>query len=259
MEAKKIVKFLKENFNIGSKYDIAFIMGSGLSGGVPDFSDEIIVDYEQTPMPKSKVEGFKGQFIFGKLNGKNVVKLTRYHYYETGERSLVNLPFEILSLLGVETVVMATSTGAVNKKLKAGDLLLIKDHINLAGNNPLINSEKIEFIDLSNAYDKSLRDSVLSIAKKNKIKLKEGIHMQVSGPSYETKAEVYMARKLGADTISMSTAFDTICARKHNIKVLSFAFVSNASGETDLKHEDVLKNAQQNSKKIKTLLNNLFS
>src|SRR5690554_483873 len=109
ISASEIVKELKEKHKIKNSYEIAFIMGSGLDGAVPEFENKIEVDYTQTKMPKSKVEGFKGGFVFGKINDMDVMKITRYHYYETGDVKLVMLPFEILNLLGVKTIIMATA------------------------------------------------------------------------------------------------------------------------------------------------------
>ncbi len=257
MNAKQIVEFLKANYKIQDKFDIAFIMGSGLDDAVPNFEEEIVVDYKDTPLPKSKVPGFKGFFKFGKINNKLCIKLTRYHYYESGDISLVRLPYEILKELNVNIVIMATSCISINKKYKTGDLLLIKDHINLTGYNPLIAVEPLDFIDMNNAYDNNLRNLAKISGMNNKIKLKEVVHLQLSGPTYETPAEIKMAKKLGADTISMSTAFDTICARKMKIKVLAFAFVSNMIGE-NVSHDDVLKMAQLNSKNLNNIISQMI-
>lgn len=254
MNAKQIVEILKANYKIENEYDIAFIMGSGLDDAVPNFDDELIVDYKNTPMPNSKVQGFTGAFKFGKIGDKKCVKLTRYHYYETGDISLVRLPFEILKELNVKVVIMATSCISINKIYKTGNLLLIKDHINLTGNNPLIGAEPLEFIDMNNAYDNKLRQLAKQSAKKIGLNLKEIVHLQLSGPTYETQSEIRMAQNLGADTISMSTAFDTICARKMKIKVLAFAFISNMIGENDISHESVLKMAKDNSLKLNKIL-----
>lgn len=254
MKAIEIVNFLKENYHIHDEYDIAFIMGSGLDEGMPDFQNAVKINYEQTPMPKSKVEGFTGEFVFGQIGKLKVMKITRYHYYETGNLELVRLPFEILSQFKVKNVIMATSCISINSKFKLGDLLLIKDHINLTGNNPLINTDVIEFVYMGDAYDSNLRKIAMNSAIKNNYTLNECVHMQLSGPTYETPAEINMAKILGADTISMSTAYDVICARKYNIKVLAFAFISDAINAAKVSHENVLKMARSNSFKLKEIL-----
>jgi purine-nucleoside phosphorylase len=260
MNAKTIVEQLRQQYNLEQNYEIAFIMGSGLDGGVPEFEDKLEIPYTQTQMPKSKVHGFSGKFVFGKLFGKNVMKITRYHYYESGDLTLVRLPFEILAEFGVQTVIMATATGGVDPTFDVGTLMLIEDHINLTGNNPLIATTKIEFVDLNNAYDPCLRAQAIEAAQKAGVDLKVGTHIQFSGPTYETPAEVRMARVLGARTVSMSTAFDTICARANNIKVLAFASVVNKAGvpEEEITHEMVLQASAANAVKIKKILQQLL-
>lgn len=260
MNALKIVEDLKQKYNISDEYEIAFIMGSGLDAGVPEFENELVIDYENTQMPESKVQGFKGRFVFGKIDGIKVMKITRYHYYESGDVALVRLPFEILSLLKVKTVVLATASGGVDKSFEVGTLMLIEDHINLTGYSPLIGKEKIEFIDMNNAYDQSLRTLAIESARKAGVELAQGVHIQFSGPTYETPAEVNLARILGAKTVSMSTAFDTICARSHGIKVLAFASVVNKAGvvEEEVTHEIVLEASRKNAVKIKKILTEML-
>jgi purine-nucleoside phosphorylase len=254
--AQEIVAELKKEYNIKDNYEIAFIMGSGLDGAVPEFENKIEIDYKNTKMPKSKVVGFTGKFVFGTINGMDVMKITRYHYYENGDVKLVMLPFEIMNLLGVKTVMLATATGGVDQKFDVGTLMLIEDHINLTGFSPLIGRDKIEFIDLNNAYDPALRLLAIESAKKVGVQLERGTHMQFSGPTYETPAEVVMARIMGAKTVSMSTAFDTICARNFGIKVLAFASVVNKAGvvEEEITHDMVLEASRINAIKLKKIL-----
>lgn len=260
MNEKQIVKELKQKYQLENNYDIAFIMGSGLDGGVPSFEEKLVVPYTETAMPKSKVHGFTGRFVFGKLYGKNVMMITRYHYYESGDIELVRLPFAILHEFGVKTVIMATATGGVDKSFDVGTLMLICDHINFTGNNPLIATEEIKFVDLNNAYDKKLIDLTLKTAEETGVDLKTGTHVQFSGPTYETKAEVDMIRLFGAKTVSMSTAYDTICARYFGIRVLAFASVVNKAGNPDeiITHEAVLEASRKNSVKINRILSELL-
>ena len=260
MNAKEIVLDLRKKYNIAPKFDIAFIMGSGLDGAMPDFKNKLEVDYKDTAMPKSKVEGFVGKFVFGQIGDKQVLKITRYHYYETGDTQLVRLPFEILKELGVEMVVMATATGGIDLSYDVGTLMLIEDHINFTGHNPLIGIDKIEFIDLNNAYDPIYRTLALQSAKKVGVVLKKGVHMQFSGPTYETPAEVRLARLMGVGSVSMSTAYDTICARYFKMKVLAFACIVNKAGlpEEEITHEMVLDASRKNAINLKKILNDMF-
>ena len=131
MNIKKLKNILVKKYNMPDTFDIAFVMGSGLDGAV-EIENKKIVPYDKVGMPKSKVQGFKGEFVFGNLNDKKVIKITRYHYYESGDISLVKLPYEILKEFNVKTIIMATATGGVDPNLNAGDLLVISDHINLA-------------------------------------------------------------------------------------------------------------------------------
>ncbi len=255
MDVQKLKKKLIKKYGVSEKIDVAFIMGSGLDGGI-EIQDKIVISYDKVGMPKSKVEGFVGQFVFGRIGDKNVLKITRYHFYESGDIKLVRLPFEILSAFGVKTLVMATATGGVNPDFVPGDLMLICDHINLAGTNPLVASDKIEFVDMNDAYNKNYRKLAQQIAKQKNILLKTGVHAQFSGPSYETVAEVKFLQKIGVDTVSMSTAFDTICAKAKGINVLAFASVVNKAADTEheITHKEVLQVSNQNAYKIKEIV-----
>lgn len=257
MNLDKLKKTLIKKFDVADSYDIAFIMGSGLDDGV-NIENKIVVPYDKIGMPKSKVQGFCGEFVFGNLHDKKVMKITRYHYYESGDINLVRLPFEILSLFNVKTVIMATATGGVDSKINAGDLMLISDHINFVGTNPLIANNKIDFIDMNNAYDKDYREMAIRIAKQNNINLLVGVHAQLSGPSYETPSEVAFLDKIGVSTVSMSTAFDCICARSKKMKVLAFASVVNKAGDTEneITHEEVLRVSKQNAHKLEVIIEN---
>ena len=158
-------------------------------------------------------------------------------------------------------MVLTTATGGVNSSLEPGDLVLIKDHVNMSGVNPLVGDDEIEFVSLQKVYDKSLRKLALKSAKKHKVKLVEGIHAQMSGPTYETPAEVKMLRTFGVDTVSMSTAIDVILCAKYGIKVVAFASVSNKAVEEDgeeVTHEEVLKVGELVGKKFEPILEDIL-
>ena len=178
-----------------------------------------------------------------------------------GETSSILQLYKLFKEIGIEIVVATTATGGINNELEAGDLMLIKSHINLTGTNPLISQKPITFVDLSNAYNKKLRDLSLKTAKKLKIPLFEGIHLQTSGPSYETFGEVIAFRKMGADTVSMSMALDAICACAVGLKFLAFAGVTNKAVTEDsqpLNHEEVLKIASNISQNFFKIIDNLW-
>ena len=259
IRADKIVKILKNKYNIG-EIDYAIVVGSGLMDSIPNLEDVTIVEYKNLKMPKSKVKGHSGKFIFGKINNKNVVLVSRLHYYESGKMENVILPFKILSLLGTKNIILLTSCGGINKTFSVGDIMLIRDHINFTGQNPLVNIEPLEFTSMTNAYDKELFDKMKKIAEQNDINIRQGIHTQLLGPSYETMAEVEMLRNMGADTVSMSTVFDCIISNYFKFKACAIASVVNVFDKSDdnLSHEEVLLNAKKACNKIKIILSNFI-
>ncbi|SQB91518.1 purine nucleoside phosphorylase [Clostridium tetanomorphum] len=183
-------------------------------------------------MPKSTVVGHAGQYVFGKLNGKSVVMMQgRVHYYEGHKMDELSLPIHIMKYLGIKTLIVTNAAGGVNEGFKPGDLMIIKDHINFAFTNPLIgkNEEEIgpRFPDMSNAYDKDLVDLANKVAKNEQIEVKEGIYVMMTGPTYETPAEIRMIRILGGDAVGMSTVPDVITAKHCGLKVLGISCITN--------------------------------
>lgn len=255
-----IVRLLNKKYNI-TKVDIAIVSGSGLNESIPELSDVQIIAYEQLGMPKSKVKGHSGKFVFGRYEGKTVVIVSRYHYYENGKMENVRLPYFIISKLGVKKVILLTSCGGLNKTFRVGDIMLICDHINYTGQNPLIAIQPLEFTPMINAYDKEMFEQMKQIADEKDINVRIGTHIQFLGPSYETMAEVEFARKVGADTVSMSTVFDCIICNYLKIRVAGIASVVNVfdtKEEQELNHEEVLINAKKSCVKIKTILSSLI-
>lgn len=259
MDIKNIVNKLKNEYKV-KDVQIAIVAGSGLMNSLPTLSNVIEVEYSALGIPASKVKGHSGKFVFGTINGKNVVCFSRIHYYEHGDMSLVRLPLEVVSALGASMVVLMTSSGGINSSYKIGDVVLICDHLNMTGQNPLIAINNLQFTNMGNCYSRECREQVLNIAKQKGIRLQQGVHAQMSGPSYETIAEINMLKKLGADTVSMSTAYDTIIANYLNLKVLGFAVVVNtfSGGDDKLTHQEVLDNAQKASANIKQILTELI-
>ncbi len=259
MNAKKIVRILNKKYKI-KDVDYAIVVGSGLMDSIPDLDDIKIVPYTSLHMPKSKVQGHSGKFIFGKYEDKKVVIVSRIHYYESGDIEKVRLPYQILSLLNVKNVVLLTSCGGLNKTFRVGDIMLIKDHINFSGLNPLVAIFPLKFTSMTNAYDSELFAKMVKIAKDNNIDARQGTHIQFSGPSYETPAEVDVARNMGADTVSMSTVFDCIICNYYQMKVCGIASVVNVFNDKqeELSHNEVLINAQKACSQIKTIISNLL-
>ncbi|MGN0430947.1 MAG: purine-nucleoside phosphorylase [Lachnospiraceae bacterium] len=227
---------------------VALVLGSGLG----DFADNIRVEaelpYEEIEgFPVSTVPGHAGKFIFGYLDEVPVVCMKgRVHYYEGYDISDVVLPVRLMKLLGAEILFLTNASGGVNAEFKAGDLMLITDQISCFVRNPLIgpNIEELgtRFPDMTTIYDKELRDIIKNTAKENTIELKEGVYLQLTGPSFESAAEVRMVRILGGDAVGMSTAVEAIAARHMGMRVCGISCVCNlAAGMTEnpLTHEEV--------------------
>lgn len=249
--AEKIAKKLK-----GYNAEVGIILGSGYENLV-ELENAKTVSYKSLGLEFAEVEGHTRQFIFGEYKGKKIVLISRIHFYESGSTENIFKLFKVLSLIGIKTIISTTAVGGVNSQYKEADLMLIKSHINLTGDNPLIAKQPIKFIDLNNAYDKKLRDLVVKTATKLNIELLQGTHLQAMGPTYETPAEVVYYRTIGADTVSMSTAFDCICARYFDIKFVGFAGITNKASDVDAKpitHEEVLKISKKICKKLSKLI-----
>lgn len=247
--------------NLGNhKATTAIFLGSG-------FDDSIKLENPQTVLYKDigfeyrEVKGHKRALVFGKLNGHDVVLASRFHLYESGNVQNLFLLYQLLKHIGVKTVIATTAVGAINEQLSPGDLMIIKDHINLSGTNPLIGVHPIEFVDLTNAYDDGLRDKFKKIAKKKGLQLFEGVHLQTMGPTYETPAEVKFYRTIGVDTVSMSMAFGCMCANFLKMRFVAFAGIANKAVVEDgkpLTHDEVLRGMKNISKNFSTLIYDFF-
>ncbi len=232
---------------------IGLILGSGLGVLADEIENPVKISYESIPdFPVSTVEGHAGQLVFGTLSGKEVVAMQgRFHYYEGYSFDQVTFPVRVMKALGVETLVVTNAAGGVNKDFKPGDLMLITDHINNMGGNPLIgpNDSRLgaRFPDMSEAYSKELRSVALDAASQLNLAVKQGVYLGNTGPTYETPAEIRLARTLGGDAVGMSTVPEVIVARHANVKVLGISCISNmAAGILDqpLTHDEVIETTE---------------
>ncbi|MFJ7637085.1 purine-nucleoside phosphorylase [Peribacillus sp. NPDC097264] len=234
--------------------DIGLILGSGLGVLADEIENPIIIPYHEIPeFPVSTVEGHAGQLVIGNLSGKQVVAMQgRFHFYEGYSMEKVTFPVRVMKLLGVETLIVTNAAGSVNESYAPGDLMIITDHINLMGTNPLIGANEDRFgprfPDMSEAYNKELRAKAKTIASTLGLDVKEGVYIGNSGPTYETPAEVRMARVLGGDAVGMSTVPEVIVARHCGMKVLGISCLTNmASGILDqpLSHVEVIETTEK--------------
>ncbi len=233
---------------------IGLILGSGLGSLADDIQNAVKIPYSEIPhFAKSEAIGHANELVIGELNGKIVAAMKgRFHYYEGFTMDEVTFPVRVMKALGIENVIITNACGAVNTNFNPGDLMLITDHINLTGANPLIGPNNDElgtrFPDLSDVYSKQLRSVATKVANDQNIPLQQGVYAWWSGPTYETPAEIRMIRTLGADAVGMSTVPEAIVATHGGMKVLGISCLTNmACGILDqpLNHEEVIEVASQ--------------
>ncbi len=251
-----------DTYTDGFKPEIGIVLGSGL-GDLADEYNDICIPYSKIPnFAKSNVEGHKGNFVFAEIEGRKAVMMQgRNHYYEGHSMQEITYPIKVMKELGVKTVILTNAAGAINKSFRPGDLMVITDHINFMGANPLVgpNDERLgtRFPDMSEVYNKNLVKIVDAAGRLLKLDLKHGIYFATSGPSYETPAEIRMARYMGADAAGMSTVPEAIVANYCGMKVIGISCITNyASGVSTKKlaHEEVIETANKVKSKFKELI-----
>ena len=234
--------------------EVLLILGSGLGSLGDQVEQPLVVPYAQVPhMKRSTAPDHKGQFVFGRLSGRNVAVMQgRLHTYEGWSFADVSYPVRVLRLLGAKTLLVTNAAGAVNTAFSAGDIMMITDHIKLFGVSPLCGPNLEEFgprfPDVSHVYTPALQEAARRAARSLDIPLREGVYMYFPGPQFETPAEVRMARILGADAVGMSTVPETIVAAHCGMQVLGFTLCTNmAAGVLDqpLSGEEVLEAARE--------------
>lgn len=236
--AEKAARIVRER--AGADVSVAIVLGSGLGGFAEELRDATAVPYDEIPgFARVTVEGHAGRLVIGKAGDTSIVaQQGRFHFYEGYSLEEVTFPIRVLKLLGVKTLILTNASGALNANYVPGSLMLITDHINLMGVNPLIgpNDERFgpRFPDLTNVYSPPLQDIVLEEARAMKLEMRRGVYASLTGPSYETPAEIHMVRSLGADAVGMSTVPEAIVARHMDMQVLGISCITNlAAGVTD--------------------------
>lgn len=233
---------------------IGCILGSGLGDLAHQVEDRIAIPYENIPhFPTSTVEGHAGQLVFGCLEGKPVVMMQgRFHYYEGYSMQQVTYPVRVMKALGVTHLIVTNACGGLNKSFHAGGLMLITDHLNMTGDNPLIGHNISEwgprFPDMSNAYDKGLRGKIMEVAYTMDVELFEGVYASISGPNFMARAELSMLTTLGADVLGMSTAPEVIVANHAGLKVIGISCITDMAvpdALVSISHEEVMAVAEQ--------------
>jgi purine-nucleoside phosphorylase len=247
---------------------IALVLGSGLGSFADDFEEAVGIPYEEIPgFVRSTAQGHAGRLVIGKIDSVPVLAMQgRVHYYEGYSLEEVTFPIRTFGLLGVKTIVLTNAAGGINVQLTQGALMVISDHLNLMGVNPLrgANDERFgpRFPDMSAVYSPELQEIVVDEAKAIGVEVRRGIYGALSGPSYETPSEIHLLRNLGADAVGMSTVPEAIVARHMGLEVLGISCITNmAAGISDepINHEEVMATGDRVRETFAELLQRVIS
>ena len=228
---------------------VAIVLGSGLGGFADDFADAVGIPYEDIPgFARSTAQGHAGRLVIGKIDQTPLVAMQgRVHFYEGYQLEQVTFPIRTFKLLGIKTLILTNASGGINVQLTQGALMVLSDHLNLMGDNPLrgLNDSRFgpRFPDMSAVYSPELQELVIEEARALGVEVRRGIYAALAGPSYETPAEIHLLRNLGADAVGMSTVPEAIVARHMGIEVLGISCITNMAagiGDEPINHEDVM-------------------
>jgi purine-nucleoside phosphorylase len=256
---KPTVELLAERLQ-GLRPTTALVLGSGLGSLANEVEDASHIPYADLPgFPHGGVSGHAGELVAGKLSGKPVLMLAgRVHYYEKGDAAAMRPTLEILAGLGVTTLLLTNAAGSLREDMPPGSVMLIEDHINFSGANPLIGEPSDRrFVGMTGAYDAELRGALAKAAETAGVQLHRGVYMWLSGPSFETPAEIRMARVLGADAVGMSTVPEVILARFLGLRVAACSVITNlAAGMTgaELSHQETKDMAPVGGARLASIL-----
>ncbi len=262
---KETTQFIQRQ--IAFQPEIGIILGTGLGGLVSEMEILHQIKYKDIPnFPVSTVEGHHGNLIFGKLANKKVVAMQgRFHYYEGYSMQEITLPVRVLKMLGINQLIVSNASGGMNPDFEVGDLMIINDHINLFGTNPLIGKNYEEFgprfPDMSQAYDHNLIKIAVGLAKEMNIDIKQGVYAGVTGPTFETPAEYNYIRSIGADAVGMSTVPEVIVARHMNLTCFAISVITDSGVPghiVEITHEEVQQIAAKSEPKMAELIKKLL-
>ncbi len=254
------VEFLRRR--VRGKPRVMFVLGSGLGALGDEIEDAVRIPFGEIPgFAPPAVEGHKGMFVAGQLEGVDVVAMQgRFHLYEGHDADVAALPIRAMAALGARTLIVSNAAGALNPAFPAGMLMIIDDHINFMWHNPLIGpvvAQDERFPDMSRPYDSELQELAERVALENRIPMTRGVYLAVLGPSYETPAEIRMFRRFGGDAVGMSTIPEVIAARAMGVRVLGISLITNpAAGSTGvpLSHHEVIEAGHEASGRFITLV-----
>ena len=250
--AEHAARFIRSQ--AGEDVRVALVLGSGLGAFADELEDAVAVPYEEIPgFARPTVEGHAGRLVVGRAGGAAVAAMQgRFHFYEGYTLEEVTFPVRVLGLLGAKSLVLTNAAGGLNNSYEQGALILISDHLNLMGTNPLLgrNDERFgpRFPDMTEVYDREYQEAAIAEAREMGLELRRGIYAALTGPSYETPAEIRMLRLLGADAVGMSTVPEAIVARQMGVRVLGLSCITNmAAGVLDkpINHEEVIETGER--------------
>ena len=257
-KVEEAVSYIKERTGV-EEFDIGVILGSGLGGLVESVENPIEIPYEEIPnFPRSTVKGHSGKLVVGNIGDKKVIMLAgRFHYYEGYPMEVVVFPIRVFGLLNIKLLIITNAAGGMNPTFRTGDIMVIEDHISFLMPNPLIGPNidewGVRFPDVNHVYPEKFRKLVIDVADRLGIRLEKGIYIAVTGPTYETKAELKLLRSWGADAVGMSTVPEAIAAAHMKIPVLGFSVITDIAIPgfiNELTHEEVLKVANEAGKRL---------
>lgn len=264
---QETVQYIKQRTS-NFEPEIGIVLGTGLGGLVTEIEVEFSLMYSNIPnFPISTLEFHSGKLIFGTLNGKNVIAMQgRLHYYEGYSMQQITFPIRVMKALGIQWLFVSNAAGSLNPDYKKGDLMVINDHINLQPESPLRGRNDAEmgprFPDMSAAYNKTLIEKALEIAKANDITCHQGVYVSVTGPNLETKAEYKYLRIIGGDAVGMSTVPEVIVANHMSVPVFAISVLTDEGFPEDLQPtslEDIIETAKNAEPKMTHILSQLIS
>lgn len=254
MLISNIIKASKYILNIiKDKPTIAIVLGSGFGNIENKIEIILTISYNDIPFfPKTTIKGHSGKLIYGKIFEEKILIMSgRFHYYEGNSMSTIVFPIRVLKYIGIDKLILSNASGGVNRNFKIGDIMFIKDHINLLPEHPLrgnnIETLGPRFVDMQEAYDKKIIEIAEKIAIKNNISYHKGVYVSLQGPTFETPAEYNMINKIGGDAVGMSTIPEVIVAKHMNMRIFALSIITNLGfyHNNKISHEDVLKSSNK--------------
>lgn len=264
-QVQETVSYIKAKTNFTPEYGV--ILGSGLGSFTDDIKIEFTLPYTEIPnFPVSTVQGHKGALVFGTIGAKKVVAMQgRFHFYEGYSMKEVTFPVRVMKFLGVEKLIVSNASGGVNPNYNVGDIVLIKDHVNMMPEHPLRgkNDERFgpRFVNMSEPYSKKMIAKAKELAQKLSIEVKDGIYLGLQGPTFETLAEYKMVKNIGADCVGMSTVPEVIVARHMEMETFGLSVITDMGDEDSIEtisHDEVLQAAKSAEPKVRILIKELI-